>query len=539
MFMTCNLKTVDKIIRIVDFNDKDLFSKKFLEPSCGNGILIVRLLEKVFESNITIEKAKGFIESSLFFVDIEENMIETTKHNIAKLFRQRFKIEYTGRFNSYVFDYTQRLLPKHNTLFDSVLDVPLTKLISKVDYIIGNPPYVSLYGRRDRKKDEAQRIYYLSRFSQFPDSLKNGKINFVMLFIEQSVDLLREGGKLSFIIDLAFFETAYQHTRKYLLKHTRILSIEYNIRDFEVASGQVIIQIQKEKVNTNFVSIINAGNNARIKVNQSMWANPDDQYKFRFNLCSTNSKIIDKIKQNEFPSLKELYPHKNLRTCAMLLNMEDQFVSERDGDISVGFYPYYEGSKSLSEKYCNLHFKKYFHYNKVLQDRINDKLKKELATRGVKNKKRIGLGESIVYENPKIFIRQSAKQIISTYDQTISSANNSLYVFTLRDSSETSIRFLKFLCGLLNSELITFFAQQMNIIRYSKGKQPQIKISDLYSIPVPTDKVFQDKIAQLVERVYANKQNDQYINEIDKQTYKMFGVSSSEIITIKKSIVSF
>jgi len=63
--------------------------------------------------------------------------------------------------------------------------------------------------------------------------------------------------------------------------------------------------------------------------------------------------------------------------------------------------------------------------------------------KGIKNKKRIGFGEKIIYDNPKVYIRQSAKELIASYDDKLSSANNSLYLFSLRDCSNESILFLK------------------------------------------------------------------------------------------------
>jgi hypothetical protein len=467
-------------------------------------------------------------------------MIKITKDNIKKFFKQRFGVDYTGRFNSFVFDYTQRIKPKKdNNLFNLELDVPLKQQLKKIDYIFGNPPYVTLYGRRDRKKDEAQRMYYLNSYSQFPDSLKNGKINYVMLFIEQSIDLLKDGGKLGFIIDLAFFETAYQYTRKYLLDNTRILSIEYNIKDFDVASGQLILKIQKQKVNNNITQIIDAEKDIKIEINQKEWYTPKDQFKFRFNISKEKALIINKIEKCSFPTLKQLYPKKNLRTCVMLLNMENRFVFKQPNkDIKVDIYPYYQGSKGLKEKFGTLNNGSYFHYDKKLQDFINGELKAELTAKGIKNKKRLGLGEKIIYNNPKVYIRQSAKEIIATFDEKPSSANNSLYVFSLRNSSNESITFLKFLTGLLNSELITFYAQEKNIIRFSKGKQPQIKISDLYTIPIPTDTTFQNKIALLVEEIYkTNNKNLQ--NIINENVFKIFNINDDETRIIKKSISDY
>ncbi len=399
---------------------------------------------------------------------------------------------------------------------------------------------MSLYGRRDRKKDESQRVYYLNRYSQFPESLKNGKINYVMLFIEQSIDLLKDGGKLSFIIDLAFFETAYEHIRKYLLDKTRVLSIVYNIKDFDAVSGQVILKVQKGAVGQNFVKIVDAEDQRQIEVEQSIWNQANDQYKFRFNTCNESSRIISKINSKNCPSLKSLYPKKNLRTCVMLLNMENLFVFDKPNEeLNVKIYPYYQGSKGLSGKYEGMHNTNFFHYNKDLQDKVNDELKEELTAKGIKNKKRLGFGETVIYDNPKVYIRQSAKEIIASYDEKSSAANNSLYVFSLRNSSESSIRFLKFLCGLLNSELVTFYAQQRNIIRFSKGKQPQIKTSDLYSIPIPTDSNLQTEISILVDNIYSEDKQNESKRSIDKLLFDYFKLSDVEISKVRESIQSF
>jgi tRNA1(Val) A37 N6-methylase TrmN6 len=541
IYLTNNINTIDRILDSIDFEDNKLLSRKFLEPSCGNGVFLIRLLEKICEKIKDVTLVSNFIEQNIYFVDIDEKMVETTKKNINEFFKITFNNNFNGEYNAFIFDYTLRLKPKkNNSLFDTILKVPLSEFLGKMDYIIGNPPYVSLYGRRDRKKDEAQRIYYLNRYSQFPDTLKNGKINFVMLFIEQSIDLLKEDGILSFIIDLAFFETAYQHTRKYLLEKTKILSIEYNIKDFEVVSGQIIIKVQKGKAIENIVEIIDAETQTKINVKQENWDMPNDQYKFRFNTCADSAEIIKKINNKRCSTLKELYPKKNLRTCVMLLNMENLFVfEEKQIEKKVKIYPYYQGSKGLKGKYHNMEYSKYFHYDKELQDIINDELKEELIAKGIKNKKRLGLGEIVIYDNPKVYIRQSAKEIIASYDEIPSSANNSLYVFSLRDTSKQSITFLKFLCGLLNSELITFYAQKMNIIRFSKGKQPQIKTSDLYTIPIPTDIKLQKKISNIVDRIYTNKNHSEYIEEVDRLIFEYFQLSDVEISKLKETIQSF
>ncbi|MDR1558022.1 MAG: N-6 DNA methylase [Tannerellaceae bacterium] len=540
VFFTNDIRVVDKILANINFDDAYILNKKFLEPSCGNGIFIIRLLEKILRY-CDVDKAYSFIENSVFFIDIEKDMVGQTRANISAWFKNRFGIDYKGRFNGFVYDFTKRIMVKQNDLFpDDIFISPLKNILNEIDYIIGNPPYVSLYGRRDRKKNEIQRIYYLTNYSQFPETLKNGKINYVMLFIEHSVDFLKEGGILSFIIDLSFFETAYEYTRKFLLLHTKIISIEINISCFDVVSGQLILTIQKEKVSSNFVEIINSETNEVILVDQKQWMNPADQYRFRFNGSTEKLNIINKISSFKFPQLKELYPNKNLRTCVMLLDMESVFVfNEEKKDFGSRVYPYYQGSKGLSAKFADLQYSKYFHYNKTLQNDINDRLREELTQKGIKNKKRLGLGETVIYDNPKIYIRQSAKEIIASYDEWPSAANNSLYVFSLRGNDTYQTDFLKFLCGYFNSDIATFYAQQMNIIRYSKGKQPQIKVSDLYTLPIPTDTNLRKKITGIVEEIYQNKNTESRICEINHLIYSAFDMNKDEIRTIQKSIESF
>ena len=95
--------------------------------------------------------------------------------------------------------------------------------------------------------------------------------------------------------------------------------------------------------------------------------------------------LIKKIYLKNDPTLKDLYPNKNLRTCVMLLDMESQFVKEEQSK-TLNSYPFYRGSKSLSSQYGELSYEHYFHFDKKLQDEINERLKTELIAKGIKNK---------------------------------------------------------------------------------------------------------------------------------------------------------
>ncbi len=539
VFFTNEIKIIDSILDIIKF-DNDIVNKKILDPAVGNGIFLLRIIERAYQCCSDKKEIKNFIENGLFFIDIDSQKIETTKKNICNLYKHLFNEEYTGFFNGFVHDFTEKI-ETDLTLFKEKKYPKLEHLLCKIDYVVGNPPYVTLYGRRDRKRNELQRVKYLNQYKQFPQNLKNGKINYVMLFIEHSLEYIKKNGKLSFIIDISFFETAFKYTRKYLLENARVLSIENNISHFSgVASGQLILKIQKNVINSNTVRIKDFCSNKIQKIKQKNWLNEKDEYKFRFNVSDDIQILLQKINTKAPQTLKQQFSNKSLRTCAMLLNMEDKFIKDRETlQKRCNVYRYYQGSKSLYDKYCTPYYDKYLYYDKVLQNKINDELKITLAIQGIKNKKRIGLGDFLVYDNPKIFIRQSAKEIITTYDETTSASNNSLYVFSLKKKDKKTKEYLKFLCGYLNSSIVTFYSQTREVIRYRKGKQPQIKISDLYLIPVPTDTCLIKEVSRIVNIIYQNKYKKQYVAKIDEIINNFFGLSKNEINTINRFISAY
>ncbi len=541
VYLTNTLSTIDKILSVIDF--PRIEHKKILEPACGQGIFVLRILSKVYEFNSDKLFMDKFIGHNLIFNDLDAQMVEQTKKSICDFYFFLFDTPYKGDFQGYVSDFTLRNNQNKSDLFSTNSSITLDEFYNKIDYVVGNPPYVSLYGRRDQKQNEQQRIDYLQNYNQFPTHVQNGKINLVMLFLEHSLDFLKTDGKMSFIIDVAFFETAYQYTRQFLLKNTKIEALITNIKDFEVVSGQLILQVSKNQNNeSNTVKIQDEKSNQTYFINQSIWQNPKDEFKFRFNGCSISQQIIDTIEIKKDKTILERYPNKNLRTCTMLLDMENKFTGQFDENNLEQklIFPYYQGSKSLNKKYGALKFEKYFIYDKPLQDEINDALKIELEKQGIKNKKRIGLGEPIIYNNPKVFIRQSAKEIIATLDFNKSAANNSLYVFSLRDNSEHSLFTLKFLCGWLNSDLITFYAQQTTIIRFAQGKQPQIKISDLGTVPLPSSHSFQAKIVDLVDKIIKKQENIELLkNEINQLVFDYYALNDSQIKHLMDNIKAF
>ena len=140
---------------------------------------------------------------------------------------------------------------KNKTIFDSIKGLKDDKLMlinddflthdfkwQKYDLIIGNPPYFVM------KKDDVDDSYY---------EYFDGRPNIFILFIIRSLELLNDGGIISFVLPKNFLNCLYyDKTRKLLAKNYRILNImECNDKYLETQQDTIILIIQNEEPNEN------------------------------------------------------------------------------------------------------------------------------------------------------------------------------------------------------------------------------------------------------------------------------------------------
>ena len=523
IFFTEDKKVLKYLIKDL-VNDPKIISKKIFEPSCGKGDIILFLLKKLIKK-YSPQEIINFIKNNLFFNDVLKNNITYTIENIQNLIKKELNYQIAStNFNAFCSDFTI----KNNKV--------LSKLYSSMDYIIGNPPYITLYGRRSIYKTEKERKYFIENYKQFPKSLKNGKINYIMLFIEHGIEFLKDNGELLFIIDISFLDTPYKYLRQFLFKNFILKEFIYNISHFkDVYSGQLIIKIKKTTPKEDYsINFINFQTDETYKktFNQSIFLNKN--FEINYNKIDKVELIISEIDE-QYKKIKTYFSQetKFIRTATMLLSYENEFIVPLDIDkneIKYEKFLYYKGSKSLTYKFEKLKPVAYFVYDIDKQNFINEKLKIELEKKGIKNKKRIGLGDINVFKNPKLYIRQSAKEIITSIDLKSSASNNSLYILSFKDNSESSIEKLFFFNGWLNSTFITAFAIRKRIIKHGIGKQPQIRISDLYNLPLILNENVIKQISSMSKNVYHSKnekEKKEILKEIDKYVFEQFNISQN------------
>lgn len=566
-FYTRSNKVIDYMFDILDYKNENMIDKKVIDPSAGSGLFIVnaisRLKDYMIKNNYAAEEILKQVSNNFYAVDIDPFACYLVELNIlieimdlaikAYIKDNNFKMD---KLNILIGDFTtvpDAIVPftvnKDNLFKESKelndLKTKSGKFKDGFDIVIGNPPFITMYGKRSRNMTEEKREYFNNNYDFVINKKGNNKFNSIMFFIERAIKMINDGQKICFIVDLSFFETAFKDLRKYILEHCIVNSITVNLKEFEgVASGQQVLLLTKESNaenrNLNITKWIEGFNEEVLEIKQFKWYNPDNEYKFTKPLLEHETNIIEKIEK--YKTLYDYFPDKQLRTCCALTGRTEDFIAteeEYKNDTEDLIFPYLEGSKGLSAKFGSLNYTRFLRYDYELQLKISDEFKEELEKLGVKNKKRVTLGDRECYLAPKIFIRQSAKELIATYTEDKYAANNSLYVLTNKDYSEQNKRFLKYVCALLNSNLLTFYAQKKRIIRMGNGKTPQIKIGDLHQLRLNIDIDIFDRVVELVDSILYKEDTELYnntLNKINELIYCSYGITADEIVFIEEEI---
>lgn len=287
---------VEEIVEKAIPGNTDLENVKIIDPACGSGQFLIsafkRLLKLHAEKGSSMQEASAYIVlNNLYGADIDPLAVKIARYNLQKISSVKLKK------NIKVYKTNTLLLDEMNFSDQVVLN-------KKFDIVIGNPPWGS-------KLTNQQKSYFRKHYI----SAKSG-INTFTLFIERSLEMLKEKGRLAFLIPEAYLNIkAHRNSRIQVLEETKIEEIKIWGDQFKnVYAPSVSICCEKtknEKVKSeNVVNIID-GKSREMGIAKLI---PQNYYYktfeniFNINYSKKAVNIISKIN-----NLDNLYLNKNAR----------------------------------------------------------------------------------------------------------------------------------------------------------------------------------------------------------------------------------
>lgn len=386
------------------------------------------------------------------------------------------------------------------------------------DVIIGNPPYVDI---KELNPNDVK--FYFNNYKT-----ASNRINLYSIFIERSLEILKDKSNLSFIIpNSLLMNSSYLELRKLMEdKIEQIIKLPDSI--FDEAIVETIIIIANKNSQREECEIINYGNKEKIIqinedrkriINKNSWKS-FEELKFNISLNNDISNLLLKLQKN-----------KNLVEYA---------------DFTLGITPYdkYTGhSKELIEN-------REFHSKEKLSENYKPLIKGENILPFIVTEK---ISEYIKYGNwlgasrEERFFTESRiiiRQIISGIPPKIYAGytEKPLY-FTQIGFAIISKNILnnKTLLCLLNSKLLNFYHKYM-FLDIEKELFQKILIENCKKLPIKeiskqSQQPFIEKVDQILTLKKENPQADTSVleHEIDAMVYELYGLTQEEIAIVEQS----
>lgn len=397
------------------------------------------------------------------------------------------------------------------------------------DISIANPPYINVEMLDKEIKDFLYHKYITCK----------GRTDIYIAFLENTIDILKKKGVLTFIIPYPYTNQNYGSlSRKMLIENHYIKEVvdtsEYFVFD-NANVKNIILNVVKGK-NSRLTKIIKVSSKenfeknifSNFEVNQNLFLDLKE-YRIETKNISEALNVKRKI-EHQTIKLEDIM----LVAYGARLNHKSKKIGKENylhSDFSEGFKPYIEG-KDIEKYVCNqngwLNYKPNEHYNSMFVELFETE--KIVFINVVKDQLRFALDQNHFYNSHTVIncVRwsdlQTAKHI------TVRKNINLEKVETSKNYS------YEFLLGLLNSKLINWYFVNFQ----SEGLH--FYPDDAKRLPIPF--INQDltyKIARLVQELLELKQRkidtEHHEKQIDLEVYKLFQLTFNEAKIIDNALL--
>mgnify|MGYP006290966407 CR=1 FL=1 len=521
-----------------------LLKIKILDPACGCGAFIIKSahllyqiryrLCKLLQKRQNVSKLKikeKILAKNLFGVDINREEVYLTKMRLILWFinhstqNEHFFDDYNLYFNikvgnslvGYIDEYKATIEDPGKYNIDTLNDAFSTRILEQIgnsylnsifekmfhwqyefpsvfnegdgfDCIIGNPPYIFIRGKNFT---QIEKKYYKQVFLDDCESIstgkarQSGKINTFGLFLLRSIQLLRDGGIIGYIVPNTILRaTTNDKIRHLILKETKILEIsdlDSGVFD-RVTASTILIFLQKTSDNLNYLTKINQ-DIISLK-NRDFSTHLVNSGRFLTNVNCCFDIHVDDVVYELFVQMKlNSFPLKDILKALM----EGIITRKRDG-LLVKKDSSPLAKKCLRGKDIDRYKIKWTENQYILYDR--DKLHRARPV--------------WLHEAPeKLLIQRIGGNhfpLKVAYDNKQFYAFASLNVLVLKDKPKIDgiLYQIKYLMAVLNSSLINTFYR----LKYSNNSKLTVNVTKTYLESLPIKRVsteIQEIIGKIVD----------------------------------------
>lgn len=259
---------VRELLDSVGYTER-LYGKKILENSCGDGNILVAIVQRYIDdcvaNKLSRTRIKNGLARDIYGIEIDPEQYQKCIHNLNKvLLRNNIKDVEWKIFN---LDYLR---------WDEAI---------QFQFIVGNPPYITY---SELKKDEQK---YVKETFQ---TCEKGKFDYCYAFIEKSIKSLAQDGKMAYLIPSSVFKTVFGlKLRTYIKPYIAIIKDYTQEKVFDnalVKSAIMLLDKQRQQRVLQYIDMT-LGTKLNIPVDQLT-----DKWFFTENLANGMHRFGDYFK---------------------------------------------------------------------------------------------------------------------------------------------------------------------------------------------------------------------------------------------------
>jgi len=194
---------VGMILDNIGYTDDHVLNRKIMEPSFGDGEFLINIVQRIiytgFNNDLSKEEVSKIIKENVYGIEYDKELY----------------VKAINRLNSFLnvygidnFDWSDNLLCGDSLLL-------YNNFIGKMDYVVGNPPYVRIHNIPDEYRNVVKNFKFV-----------DGMIDLYIVFYEIGIYMLNEKGKLGYISPNSFMKnTSQKKFRNYLVDNKYISAI--------------------------------------------------------------------------------------------------------------------------------------------------------------------------------------------------------------------------------------------------------------------------------------------------------------------------